>query len=449
LPVIYPRRAKYPYVMAWFQPWGDPMRFRLAALFRWVPGATRAAFLRNARHRIYLLLICSGLGVLAALAPFGIARMRFPAPFDGPEAEPPETTPTPLRTPEEASCEMLQERFRVLVDGKVDTLEKNYDIESDTGRWSWEKESTRSEYLTEWAKDRGLKVVEAKARIEVDAVTPDGPDAVWVEITEHALYTYVPDPDRKQDGDGEPVWTHTFGSRAVHVLELALRGGDWKIRRDWYADPIGHESYLPPCKYGVEPEAADPPGPIGTSRPEPQDDPLNRRGQYDRDAALEYAVKHAGVPALEGSGKYNPNYRVYTFVGGDCANFASQVLQAGGLEQGYGWHYTSEGSASWVRSEDLVWHLLSTGRAKRIYTGDFAGAVRRTPEHPAGIIGEMEPGDIIAYELKGEICHVAVVVGKDPSGYVTIASHTSDRLFFPWDMGWNDNTVFWLIKIVY
>ena len=48
-----------------------------------------------------------------------------------------------------------------------------------------------------------------------------------------------------------------------------------------------------------------------------------------------------------------------------------------------------------------------------------------------------------------EICHVAVVVGKDPAGYVTIASHTADRLFFPWDVGWNDTTVFWLLKIVY
>ena len=61
----------------------------------------------------------------------------------------------------------------------------------------------------------------------------------------------------------------------------------------------------------------------------------------------------------------------------------------------------------------------------------------------------MEPGDLIGYETKGQISHVAVVVGKDPSGYVTIASHTSDRLFFPWDMGWNDSTVFWLIKITY
>ena len=153
------------------------------------------------------------------------------------------------------------------------------------------------------------------------------------------------------------------------------------------------------------------------------------------------------MPAIEGSGKYNSSFRVYTFVGGDCATsplrFWRQEASAGILGG-----TIPQRERGVVRGEDLVWHLLSTGRAEAL-RGSFDGAVKRIPEHPSGIVAALEPGDLIAYEMKGQICHVAVVVGKDPSGYVTIASHTSDRLFFPWDMGWNDSTVFWLLKVVY
>lgn len=425
------------------------MRHFPAACFRLMWKAICAVACRDARHHLCFILLCSGLGAAAVLAPLGIARMRFQAPYPNPAALSKDTPSVPLRAPEEAACEMLQDRFRVLVDGQVESLKKNYDTGSDTGLWSWEREAARCEYLHMWAKDRNLKIIETKARIEVDGVSPNGADSVWVEITEHAQYSYAPDYDANEGNGEEVAWTHTFGSRAVHVLEVVLCGGEWKIRRDWYADPIGDESRLPPCKYAVWEAMERPDGPGLDPAPAPADDRPRDGGQYDRRAAMEYAVKHAGVPVINGSGKYNPDYRVYTFVGGDCANFASQVLHAGGLRQGYGWHYTSEGSASWVRGEDLIWHLLSTGRAEKIYTGTFAGAVKRTSEYPRGAVSVLEPGDLIGYETGGQICHVAVVVGKDPSGYVTIASHTSDRLFFPWDMGWNDNTVFWLIKITY
>lgn len=379
-----------------------------------------------------------------------------------------ESSPGAVKPPEEAAAAMLQDRFRALVDGDSESLKGNYDAESDTGLWSWEKEALRVRYFQEWAKGRGLEVIQAKARIEVDSVSPAGTDAVWVELTEHASYAYrsarrgVTSGGSSQGGSNGD-WTHTFGSRAVHVLELVLREGSWKIRRDWYADPLGQESHLPPCEYPPESvnKAKQEPSPdsgsqdratpgSGTGDRENTLDPYKRDEppqRFDREAAREYAIRYAGVPAIEGSGKYNPRFRVYTFAGGDCANFASQVLEAGGLTQGYGWHYTSEGSPSWVRGEDLVWHLLATGRGKRLYSGTFAGAVKRTAEYPEGIASELEPGDLIAYECKGQISHVAVVVGKDSAGYVTVASHTADRLFFPWDLGWNDNTVFWLIKI--
>ncbi|MGI6163795.1 MAG: amidase domain-containing protein [Bacillota bacterium] len=281
---------------------------------------------------------------------------------------------------------------------------------------------------------------------------------------------------------GESSIRHEFGSRTVHVIEIALSDGKWKIRKDWYMDPLGDDVGEPAQAVSMSLNYGIPgiPGKVGletwednfsmspiTYRPitaAAQDygvfEALNSletsgRTAFDRDKALDYAVKHSGVRALPDGGRYNSKYRVYTFVGGDCANFASQVLHAGGIPQGQGWHCAKEGSTAWVQSESLVWHLLSSGRGYRIFRGKFAEAVSASQilqgEASTAMppVDRLEPGDIIAYEVKGEIHHVAVVVGRDPRGYVTIASHTADRLYFPWDLGWSESIVFWFIKISY
>ena len=128
------------------------------------------------------------------------------------------------------------------------------------------------------------------------------------------------------------------------------------------------------------------------------------------------------------------------------------MLHAAGIPQGHGWHYTKEGSTAWVQSGSLVWYLLSSGRGCRTFRGQFAEAVSTNQARQAekgkqaaeplpeslkkpsaeSPVDQLEPGDIIAYETKGEICHVAVVAGKDPRGYVTICLlYTSRRLVRP------------------
>lgn len=49
---------------------------------------------------------------------------------------------------------------------------------------------------------------------------------------------------------------------------------------------------------------------------------------YDRDSAIEYAVNWYN--------KYNPNYPNFSS-SGDCANFVSQCLEAGGLQMNEYW----------------------------------------------------------------------------------------------------------------
>lgn len=58
---------------------------------------------------------------------------------------------------------------------------------------------------------------------------------------------------------------------------------------------------------------------------------------YNREAARDYALKWAYG--------YNPDFYNFDKLGGDCTNFASQVLYAGGLPMNYtptfGWYYRS------------------------------------------------------------------------------------------------------------
>lgn len=402
-----------------------------------------------------------------------------------------------------AAQSILEQRTNLLLGGDIEEIKENYDLSSTTGEWAYEKANHRASYLRKWALARGVRIVEATSTFEIDSVCEEGDGSFWIELTEHTVYVYQYSPadlfqpawiygvdgrffevagrgmvyrtagcseasgfTRQQartitgqmgQSQGTASIRHGFGSRTVHVIEIALSDGKWKIRKDWYTDPLGDDVGEPAQGQGVL-EALN---------------LLETSGKvaFDRDKALDYAVKHSGVRALPDGGKYNSKYRVYTFVGGDCANFASQVLDAGGVPQGGGWHYMKEGSTAWVQSESLVWYLLSSGRGYRVFRGKFGEAVSEPVSEPSlepaekplsmptspalstspamPPVGQLEPGDIIAYEVKGEIHHVAVVAGRDPRGYVTIASHTADRLYFPWDLGWSENTVFWFIKISY
>lgn len=402
--------------------------------------------------------ICLFLGLVLSALEVILRKDRFPA-AQGSYRPVPDIQKT---GPAEVVQSMLADRTRSLVDGDTKRLEKNYDLSSDTGEWAFEREKKRVRYFQEWARLRGVRILEATSTFEVDTVSRDAEDLYWVEITEHTVYSYrYENPDAGAAGPAESP-THRFGSRTVHAIELIRMGEGWVIRMDWYIDPLGEEAYEPPR---LPEEAAEKTLP-GISASEVAENPIKdpgfspfpgelvssekaAGGLFNRERAREYAIKHSGVRVLPEGGRYNARYRVYTYLGGDCANFASQVLSAGGVPQGGGWHYTGEGSTAWVQGESLVWHLLSSGKGQRLFRGDYQEAVKPRDGCPDGIVSLLEPGDIIAYETKGQICHVAVVVGKDPRGYVTIASHTADRLHFPWDLGWDKETVFWFIKIVY
>lgn len=142
--------------------------------------------------------------------------------------------------------------------------------------------------------------------------------------------------------------------------------------------------------------------------------------EYDRDSAVQYANKWAL--------KRNPAYFNFDKFGGDCTNFASQVIFSGSKIMNYtpvyGWYYinSSKRTASWTGVNFLYNFLIGN---KGI--GPFAEQVD---------VKDIKPGDIVQLCFGEEPIydHTPVVtnVGTVPAiDNILIAAHTIDRINYP------------------
>ena len=96
---------------------------------------------------------------------------------------------------------------------------------------------------------------------------------------------------------------------------------------------------------------------------------------YNREAAVFYAHKWAF--------SRNPRYYNFENIGGDCTNFASQVIYAGCSEMNYtptfGWYYNSlnDRSPSWTGVNQLYNFLINNqGRGPRAVLSTFSEVER-------------------------------------------------------------------------
>lgn len=132
--------------------------------------------------------------------------------------------------------------------------------------------------------------------------------------------------------------------------------------------------------------------------------------QYSREKAVAYARRWA-------FGR-NPDYYDFSRLGGDCTNYASQVLFAGAgvmnFTPTYGWYYRSlnDRTPSWTGVEYL-YNFLTSNEGE----GPYAKEVP---------LEELEKGDLVQLgRATGDWYHTPVVVGfKD--GEILVAAHSYD-----------------------
>lgn len=110
--------------------------------------------------------------------------------------------------------------------------------------------------------------------------------------------------------------------------------------------------------------------------------------------------------------KRNPKYKNYSGEGGDCTNYASQVLHAGGAPYDKTGNLRwSPGSDSWIRVVELRNYLL-----KNTYTGPFGKKVAKR--------SALTCGDLIQKEHKRTKHTVVIYKGGTDDPVVT--AHSSD-----------------------
>ena len=136
---------------------------------------------------------------------------------------------------------------------------------------------------------------------------------------------------------------------------------------------------------------------------------------YNRSAAVLYAH-------LWAMGR-NPAYYDFENIGGDCTNFASQVLYAGAgvmdFRPVYGWYYRSlnDRAPAWTGVEFLYNYLTRSTQTP----GPVAVEVTQQ---------ELEPGDIIQLSFQGQgYQHTPVVVAVGSE--ILVAAHSIDRDYRP------------------
>lgn len=132
---------------------------------------------------------------------------------------------------------------------------------------------------------------------------------------------------------------------------------------------------------------------------------------YDPASATAYARQWGGS-------RRNPAYNDYTGSGGDCMNFVSQCLRAGGLELGGDWQpYTS----SWVVVPSFVRAMQARGY--------------QVIENPTA--DQIYPGNPVIYEWKGKNYwgHATICIGYNSNGVPIVTGHTRDIDERVWNYG--------------
>nr|WP_246582931.1 amidase domain-containing protein [Clostridium simiarum] len=171
---------------------------------------------------------------------------------------------------------------------------------------------------------------------------------------------------------------------------------------------------------------------------------LYRQNRYSRLAATKYAITYALKP--------NPKYRYFPLVddkGGDCANFLSQCLFAGGAPMDFNtarpWWYKSYNgnimkdtwSISWAVAHSLYYYLKVS---ESINSPGVKGLEVYNKK-------DLELGDLIFFENnKGTIFHSAIItsfLGREP----LISQHSFEALNIPYRSSWTPSK-FHFIKVI-
>ncbi|MET9885617.1 amidase domain-containing protein [Streptomyces sp. NPDC006430] len=201
----------------------------------------------------------------------------------------------------------------------------------------------------------------ADTRVNVDRATVTGGKAT-VQVTEETTLTY-----KKLRGD-EPA---TTDFRTRYELNLtSKKGGSWELTsiKSQENGPVAVNEPVAAKANVVKDDGQTYPNgtPASTKYPATAKPKSKTGAAYDYTAMAKYAEKYWS--------NYNPAYRKFNGAGGDCTNFISQALKAGGWKNVSGttsdyrnwWYDGTRQTDSWVGANEWAWFTLSNQRATNL-----------------------------------------------------------------------------------
>jgi hypothetical protein len=320
---------------------------------------------------------------------------------------------------------LFDNRNKAILTKNDEVLKKLYDVDHKFGLWAYEQEITKMKYLENWSYKQGVKFNDIKTRVKVRKVKEKEENLYGIicAVSTEYNYSYENQLDTK----------NMFRIGTYHYLNMRIIDNEYIITKEWYTDPFADSLHLDNIK-------SDDIRSYIMSKENVQTSLTNEQVK-----AIEYAHKYCGAAADEEHGmKFNTQYKDFNPDGGDCANFASQIMyESKRFKKNKIWNYEGNaGTKAWVNAQGFKNYLLNSGRGSLICKGSF--------EEVYKMAYNMVPGDIVAYEKGGRITHVSTVTGVDSKGYPLVTCHNTDRLLVPWDLGWSNKSIkFHLIKVHY
>ncbi|PHV69522.1 amidase domain-containing protein [Sporanaerobium hydrogeniformans] len=339
--------------------------------------------------------------------------------------------PTPLSEDELKNQfqEILQNLFatrnKCILNLDAKSLQPFYNLKLKVSLWAYESEEQKIKYFKNWSEKQGITFNGIQSVIKIRKIKEKEPGLfgiLFFASTEFS-YNYLDTPDV----------SNRFRLGTSHYINLKQEGDQFIITKEWYTDPFADSLNLNNLK-------SDEVKAYIASHKAPNYTPDERTQR-----AIDYAHRYCGVSTDDNYlFKYNKDYKNFNPDGGDCANFASQILHEGGKFKKTGaWNYSDrEGTKAWVNAQAFKNYMVHSGRASYIAKGSYGQIYKACYE--------LRPGDFVAYEKKGKIVHISTVTGLDSKGYPLVTCHNTDRLLVPFDLGWSNSTItFHLIDVHY
>ncbi|SCH03537.1 Putative amidase domain [uncultured Clostridium sp.] len=316
-------------------------------------------------------------------------------------------------------------RNKAILDQDTDILKELYDTNKKFGLWAYEHEVKKMKYIENWSNKQGVNFNDIKTRVVVKKFKEKEEDLYGIICTVSTEYKY--------SYENEPDVTNMFRIGTYHYLNVVIRDDQYVIVKEWYTDPFEDSLNL------------DNIDTVEIENYIKNHEKVEVQLTNEQQKAINYAHQYCGAAADEEYGfKYNKNYRDFNPEGGDCANFASQILyESGRFKKNDTWNFNGkDGTKAWVNAQGFKNYMIYSGRAQYITKGAYNDVYKEAYN--------LRPGDIVGYEKGGRITHVSTVTGLDSKGYPLVTCHNTDRYLVPWDLGWSNKDIkFHLIKVNY